>query len=95
MGADGLYGNSSWFRRQLDELEVLYVVEVHKDQSVYTEPPVLYLPQKQGERGVIPVAIRQISERTKCRNFVYPLVLRNGCRFGYTKQVKEIWFAGL
>lgn len=54
VGADGLYGNSYWFRQQLDELELLYVLEVHKDQFVYTTPPVLYLPEKQGERGRTP-----------------------------------------
>jgi SRSO17 transposase len=54
VGADGLYGNSGWFRQRLDELELLYVVEVHKDQPVYTAPPVLFLPEKQGERGRYP-----------------------------------------
>jgi SRSO17 transposase len=51
VGADGLYGNSCWFREQLDELELLYVVEVHKDQCVYIAPPELYLPEKQGKTG--------------------------------------------
>lgn len=51
VGADGLYGNSYWFGRELDKLGVLYVLEVHKDQPVYTEPPALYLPEKQGEKG--------------------------------------------
>ncbi len=54
VGADGLYGNSYWFRQQLNELELLYVLEVHKDQLVYTKPPVLYLPERQGEKGRIP-----------------------------------------
>ncbi|MGI8637242.1 MAG: IS701 family transposase, partial [Segetibacter sp.] len=51
VGADGLYGNSYWFQQELDKLKQLFVLEVHSDQYVYTQPPQIYLPEKQGVRG--------------------------------------------
>lgn len=51
IGADGLYGNSYWFQQQLDKLQQLFVLEVHSDQYVYTQPPQIYLPEKQGVTG--------------------------------------------
>jgi SRSO17 transposase len=62
VGADGLYGNSYWFGQQLDEMGVLYVLEVHKDQPVYAEPPTLYLPEKQGERGRNPTRYKAMEK---------------------------------
>ena len=51
VAADGLYGNSYWFQRELNRLKVLFVLDVHKDQYVYTKPPTVYLPEKKGSRG--------------------------------------------
>lgn len=51
VGADGLYGNSYWFQQELDQLGLLFVLDVHRDQYVYSKPPTIYLPEKQGDRG--------------------------------------------
>jgi SRSO17 transposase len=51
VGADGLYGNSYWFQQELVELGVLFVLDIHRDQKVYTKKPVLYIPEKQGVNG--------------------------------------------
>jgi len=51
VGADGLYGNSYKFRQTLDDMELLYVVDIHIDQHVYEQVPDLYLPEKQGNPG--------------------------------------------
>ena len=54
VGADGLYGHSYWFQQELDKLGLLFVLDVHKDQKVYTTPPTIYLPERQGDTGRIP-----------------------------------------
>jgi SRSO17 transposase len=46
IGADGLYGNSYWFQSELDKLDLLFVLDIHSDQYVYTEPPVIAIPGK-------------------------------------------------
>jgi len=51
VGADGLYGNSYWFQRELNKLKVLFVLDVHRDQYIYTKPPRVYLPEKKGKMG--------------------------------------------
>jgi len=54
VGADGLYGNDYSLQQSLDDLGVLFMLEVHKDQYVYTEPPHIFIPEKQGNKGRLP-----------------------------------------
>jgi SRSO17 transposase len=51
VGADGLYGNSYWFQDELNKLGLLFVLDIHRDQHVYTKRPRIYLPEKKGSRG--------------------------------------------
>jgi SRSO17 transposase len=62
IGADGLYGNSYWFQQELDKLQQLFVLEVHSDQYVYTHPPQIYLPEKQGIKGRQPTLYKALGE---------------------------------
>jgi hypothetical protein len=44
-GADGLYGNSTAYRRGIDALALgEYVVDVHSDQTVYLTDPKREVP---------------------------------------------------
>lgn len=54
VGADGLYGNSYHFQRELDKMGILFVVDVHSDQYVYTEPPIIAIPEKISAVGRTP-----------------------------------------
>lgn len=65
IGADGLYGNSYWFQQELDNLQQLFVLEVHSDQYVYTRPPQIYLPEKQGVKGRQPTLYKVSGEVTQ------------------------------
>ena len=51
VGADGLYGNSYHFQQEIDKLEILFVLDIHSDQYVYTEPPVIAIPGKTAAAG--------------------------------------------
>lgn len=59
IGADGLYGNSYWFQSELDKLDLLFVLDIHSDQYVYTEPPLIAYPLKQLLQGVSQPVIKQ------------------------------------
>lgn len=51
VGADGLYGNSYHFQQELDKMGILFVLDIHSDQHVYTEPPIIAIPEKTAAAG--------------------------------------------
>lgn len=51
VGGDGLYGHNYELCSGLDELKVLFVLDVHKNQSIYLKKPTIYLPTKNTGRG--------------------------------------------
>ena len=65
VAADGLYGNDYKLQQSLDELGVIFMLEVHKDQYVYTEPPEIFIPEKQGNRGPVPKRYKTSSKATE------------------------------
>jgi SRSO17 transposase len=58
VGADAFYGNDSWFLKELDKDGELFVIDVHKDQPVYLEKPVIAVPEKQGNKGRTPTLLK-------------------------------------
>jgi len=48
---DGLYGHNSELRNGLEERNLFYVLDVHKDEKVYTRQPVFEVPQKTNKKG--------------------------------------------
>jgi SRSO17 transposase len=51
VGADGGYGKEPAFLRGLDDMDEIFVVDVHKDQLIYLEDPQPVIPQKKNKRG--------------------------------------------
>jgi SRSO17 transposase len=52
VGADGGYGKEPAFLRELDDMDEIFVVDVHKDQLIYLEDPHPIMPQKKSnQRG--------------------------------------------
>ena len=49
VGADGLYGNAPHFLRSLDEMNLLFVVEIHSNERVYEEQPQITIPDKKSD----------------------------------------------
>jgi SRSO17 transposase len=54
VGADGLYGNSYHFQQELDKMGILFVLDIHSDQYVYTEPPAIAIPGRTAITGPAP-----------------------------------------
>ena len=50
-GGDGLYGHRFEFTKGVDERNLLYVLDGHKDELVYLEEPHLAVPPRTHERG--------------------------------------------
>ncbi len=58
VGGDGLYGHNYELSKGLDERFLLFVLDVHKDQHVYLEQPLIYKPKKQAGRGRTPTKLK-------------------------------------
>jgi SRSO17 transposase len=58
IGGDGLYGHSYELTKGLDERELFYVLDVHKDELIYTEQPEIAVPSRTHERGPTPTKLR-------------------------------------
>ena len=51
VGGDGLYGNDYSLMDGLDELGLIGVLDVHSDQHVFLEEPVIAIPDNKGSKG--------------------------------------------
>ena len=54
IAGDGLYGHSFELTDGLDERELFYVLDVHKDEKVFLEEPQLIIPERKGKKGPYP-----------------------------------------
>lgn len=69
VGADGLYGNSYHFQQELDKMGILFVLDIHSDQHVYTEPPVIAIPEKTATAGRNPSRYKATGNAIEVREF--------------------------
>lgn len=61
VGADSLYGNSYHFQQEIDKLELLFVLDIHSDRYLNTEPPVIAVPDKTAAAGRTPVVRKPLA----------------------------------
>jgi SRSO17 transposase len=69
VGADGLYGNSYHFQQELDKMGILFVLDIHSDQYIYTEPPVIAIPEKTTAAGRNPSRYKATGNAIEVRQF--------------------------
>jgi SRSO17 transposase len=62
IGGDGLYGHSFEFTKGLDERNLFYVLDVHKDELIYPEEPEIAVPPRTHSRGPAPTKLRANAE---------------------------------
>lgn len=51
VGGDGLYGHNRALREGLDNRGIFYVLDVHKDEKVFTSAPAWAIPERNNKRG--------------------------------------------
>jgi SRSO17 transposase len=102
VAADALYGHDSDFRAGLDELNLLFVVDVHKDTKIFQEAFAYEVPlKKEGAKGKTPTVARANKEDIRVDNYINSLqsadwkqvTLRNGTKGALISEVhaKEIY----
>jgi SRSO17 transposase len=58
VGGDAFYGDDPEFLRQLDQLGETFMLDIHKDQTIYLADPTPYLPERQSTRGRTPTRLK-------------------------------------
>jgi SRSO17 transposase len=59
IGGDGLYGNTPELTRGLDERNLLYILDIHKDQHIYLSEPTIAVPERvPGQKGPTPTRLK-------------------------------------
>lgn len=58
IGGDGLYGHNYELGKGLDERHLLFVLDIHKDQQIYLEEPIIDIPSRNGNRGRQPTCLK-------------------------------------
>lgn len=58
IGADGLYGHNTELTHGLDQENLFYVLDVHKDEMVYLEKPIFSIPLKSNTKGRTPTLLK-------------------------------------
>lgn len=51
IGGDGLYGHNSELTRGLDEEGLFYVLDIHKDETIFLEEPSFSIPKKKSKKA--------------------------------------------
>ena len=70
IGADGFYGNDCNLARKINQLGLVYMLDIHSNQPVYLEKPELVLPERKGNRGPKPKRLTVTEESVKVSYYI-------------------------
>jgi len=73
IGGDGLYGHNAELTRALDCLGRLYVLDVHKDETVFLSEPTFSIPERKGNKGRMPTNIQPDIQPKQLHNYIKTL----------------------
>jgi SRSO17 transposase len=69
IGADGYYGNDFEFAQMIDQLCLVYILDIHSDQPVFLEKPELNIPPRKGNKGREPKLPKPNKESIKVSEY--------------------------
>lgn len=64
IAADGLYGNDASFAREINNMGLVYMLDIHSDQQIFLEKPELFLPGRKTTKGPAPKKLKATIEHT-------------------------------
>jgi len=73
IAGDGLYGHNAELTRALDDLNLFYVLDVHKDETVFLSEPTFSIPGRKGNKGRIPTNIQPDIQPIQLQNYIKTL----------------------
>lgn len=90
IGGDGLYGHNAELTRALDDLDRLYVLDVHKDETVFLSEPTFSIPERKGNKGRMPTNIQPDILPIQLQNYIKTLT-DNDFTTEYVRQTAKGW----
>ena len=70
VGADGLYGNDAAFAREINNMGLVYMLDIHYDQQIFLEKPGLYLPERKTAKGPSPKKLKASADHTTACKYI-------------------------
>jgi len=70
VGADGLYGNDAAFARSINNLGLIYMLDIHSDQTIFLKKPELILPERKSAKGPSPKRLKASTPDTTASEYV-------------------------
>lgn len=70
VGADGLYGNDAAFAREINNMGLVYMFDIHSDQQIFLEKPELYLPERKTAKGPSPKRLKASTVHTTACKYI-------------------------
>ena len=70
VGCDGFYGEDPSFLRALDQINVVFMADVHKDQLIYLEDPDPIVPVGKSKKGRKPTRLKAKTEPIRVDQWV-------------------------
>jgi len=94
VGGDGLYGHNYELGRGLDERNLIFVLDIHKDQHIYEEVPKIFVAEKKEGRGRTPSQKQSLTIATRVDKYAEKLGEKNWKIFEIRKTTKG-WLKAL
>jgi len=69
IGGDGLYGHNTELTHGLDAEGLFYVLDVHKDETIYLDNPTFSVPSKKGTKGRTPTNLKADKSTFRLDNY--------------------------
>lgn len=73
VGGDGLYGNDIAFTRSIENMGLVYMLDIHSDQKIYLEKPELYIPERKSTRGPAPKNLKASTPAINANDYIKTL----------------------
>lgn len=65
VGADGFYGNDGNLARKIEQMGLIYMLDIRSNQPVYLEKPEVVLPERKSNRGPAPKRLKVVGQNIK------------------------------
>jgi SRSO17 transposase len=77
IGGDGLYGHNAELTRALDDLDRFYVLDVHKDETVFLSEPTFSIPERKGTKGRMPSNVQPNFQPIQLQKYIKTLIKKD------------------
>jgi SRSO17 transposase len=73
IAGDGLYGHNSELSRSLDKMGLFYVLDVHKDETIFLTEPTFSVPERKSTKGIAPTKVQPSVKPIQLQEYIKSL----------------------